>query len=129
MNRPSGRYRPRLERFRRSGERSHLLYYLPIFDAERQTRIGVLADLSAQGLLLVGHERYAIGQRLRLHIAGESGSELAGSVALSILAEVRWSAPDVNPAYVATGVRFVELDSELEQEIQTLIQRLGRMER
>lgn len=125
MSNQSGRYKPRLERFRRTGKRSHLLYYLPVFNAVSGERLGVLADISAGGLLIVGHQRQPIGQQLRLRIEGEQGSKLAGEVSLSVDAEVRWSAQDVNPSYVATGMRFLELDAETREHVEEILHRLG----
>lgn len=125
MSNQSGRYKPRLERFRRTGKRSHLLYYLPVFNAASGERIGVLADISAGGLLIVGHQSQPLGAHLRLRIEGEEGSKLAGEIGLTIDAEVRWSAQDVNPSYVATGMRFISLDEQTQQHLEEILHRLG----
>ncbi|MCG5547400.1 PilZ domain-containing protein [Halorhodospira halochloris] len=125
MSNQSGRYKPKLERFRRTGKRSHLLYYLPVFNAVSGERMGVLADLSLGGLLIVGHQRQAIGEQLRVRIEGEKGSRLAGEIGLTVDAEVRWSAQDVNPSYFATGMRFLNIDEQMQQHIEEILHRLG----
>lgn len=125
MSDQSGGYKPKLERFRRTGRRSHLLYYLPVFNALTGKRLGVLADISHGGLLIVGHQRQAIGEQLRLRIESEKGSKLAGEIGLTVDAEVRWSAKDVNPSYVATGVRFIELDEQTQEHLEEILHRLG----
>ncbi len=127
MSRAGGKggYRPQIERLKRHEKRSHLLYYLPIHDSGNGERLGVLGDLSRDGLLLVGPRPYQPGQRLHLRIQGEPGSELAGDIALEVTGEVRWSAPDANPAYTATGIRLLESDAETRRQLEELLERLG----
>ncbi|MBK1726650.1 PilZ domain-containing protein [Halorhodospira neutriphila] len=125
-NRPGGgEYKPRFTRFRRQSKRSSLLYYLPIQDADSGARLGLLADLSPGGLLMLGEQPHRTGERLRLRLEGPADSELTEGLALSVDAEVRWSAPDVNPAYHATGVRFLNVDEQAQARIEALLTRLG----
>ena len=114
-----------VQRWMRREHRSHLVYYLPIHDARTDDRLGVLADLSPEGLLLIGDRSYPAGTRLRLRIRGEAGSEIAGDVDITVTAESRWSAPDANPSYTATGMRFLEPDDATRSAIQDLRARLG----
>ncbi|ABM61731.1 PilZ domain-containing protein [Halorhodospira halophila] len=127
MNQSGGKtgYRPQIQRLRRGEKRSHLLYYLPVHDGNDGGRLGVLGDLSADGLLLIGNRAFTPGQRLQLQIRGEPGSEIAGDVRIDVTVEARWSAPDLNPAYTATGVRFVGLDEATRSAIEGLLHDLG----
>lgn len=120
-----GGYQPRFTRFRRQSKRSSLLYYLPIQDADSGARLGMLADLSPGGLLMLGEQPHSIGERLRLRLKGPADSELTEGLTLAVDAEVRWSAPDVNPAYHATGVRFLGVDEATRERIEALLIRLG----
>ncbi|GEM_PF-1007931 len=127
MNQRGGKtgYRPQIQRLRRGEKRSHLLYYLPVHDGNDGTRLGVLGDLSPEGLLLIGERAFTPGQRLQLQIRGEPGSEIAGDVRVDVTAEARWSGPDLNPSYTATGVRFVRMDEPTRRAIETLLHELG----
>ncbi|MBK5935930.1 MAG: PilZ domain-containing protein [Halorhodospira halophila] len=127
MNQRGGKtgYRPQIQRLRRGEKRSHLLYYLPVHDGNDGTRLGVLGDLSPDGLLLIGDRAFTPGQRLQLQIRGEPGSEIAGDVRIDVTAEARWSAPDVNPAYTATGFRLANPDERTRHAIETLLHDLG----
>ncbi len=120
-----GSYQPRIKRLQREEKRSHPLYYLAIFDALDGTQLGVLGDLSPKGLLLIGTRSFPSGQQLRLRIQGDPGSEITGDVDLILPAEARWSAPDANPAYTATGMRFLEQDPATRSTVQDLVHRLG----
>lgn len=121
-------YQPRIRRLRRQEKRTSLLYYLPIHDAADGTRLGVLGDLSREGLLLIGERSYPTGYRLQLQIRGDPGSELAGDVHVTLTAEVRWSAPDLNPNYTATGLHLHNPSAETRAALEQLLQRLGLLD-
>ncbi len=110
---------------RRAHKRSQLLYYLPVVDAGTGVRLGVLADLSLEGLLLVGEHRLEPGRRVKVQIYGDPTSELAGDVELILEGEVRWSGRDANPSRFAAGIHFLHPDASTHQAVRTVLQRLG----
>ncbi len=110
---------------RRTHRRAQLLYYLPVIDATTDVRLGVLADLSLEGLLLVGEHRLEPGRSLTVRIVGDPNSELAGDVDLTLDGEVRWSGRDVNPSRFAAGIRFLRPDAATHQAVRTVLRRLG----
>ena len=55
---------------KRKGKRTHLIDYLEILDDDTGSRLGHLADISDQGIMMVGREPIAVNKdfafRLRL---------------------------------------------------------------
>lgn len=110
---------------RRLKKRSQLLYYLPVIERRSGERLGVLGDLSPEGLLLVSERRMDPGHRYHVRVAPDNATELLGDVELNAEIEVRWATQDANPSLYIAGTQFHGLGPEEHEIIQILLQRLG----
>lgn len=110
---------------RRLTKRSQLLYYLPIHEARSGERLGVLGDLSPEGLLIVGERKWDPGHRFKVQVKPGNATELLGDVELNADIEIRWAAQDANPSLYLSGALFQNLSPEQEEVIQQMLHRLG----
>ncbi len=109
---------------RRGYRRSALVYYLKVHDADSGELLGHLADITPQGLRVVGHDLALVPhRRYRLRIEMPEQYRDAGDPVLE--ADCLWSGPDVNPDLHAAGLRFADLDPVRQQTVEDLIHLLG----
>ncbi len=108
---------------RRHLKRRHLLYYLRVFDRGSGEQLGSLADITAEGLMLVSTDSIPTGRdfRLRMHlppgITRDNGVEIdARSV---------WTRPDVNPEFHVTGFTLLSVTPGCVDAIEQLIDDYG----
>ena len=83
--------------------------HLRIYDQNSGALLGRIGDISEGGLLLYGSRVLDTGElyTLRVDFPADDGS----SQELSIKAKAMWSGPDLNPAFIATGLRFFDQDN------------------
>jgi len=110
-------------RERRGSPRSGLVYYLEVRDADSDALLGHLADLTPDGLRLVGTSlSLQPDHGYRLRIAAPEGT--TGTV-VTCTAVCRWTGPDVNPDLQAAGLVFTDITEEQRLAIRDLIRSLG----
>lgn len=91
----------------RVAERTHLMYYLRVFDTDSNTLFGHVIDLSSDGMLITSHQTLRPKQRYRLMI--EDVSVFDASTRAEVEAECRWAKEDPNAALTDGGFRFITL--------------------
>ncbi len=104
---------------KRRQKRRHLVYYLEVFDRKSGKPLGRLADLSAEGLLLLTEKELAPGKKLDLDVRVPQVPGLQ-SEKLHLKAVVRWSGHDKNPALRCAGCQFSRVSPEDEAVIDLL---------
>lgn len=83
--------------------------HLRVYDQQDGALLGRIGDISEGGLLLYGSRVLETGVLYTLRIDFPA-DESAGQE-LTIKAKAMWSGPDLNPAFIATGLRFFDLEN------------------
>lgn len=108
---------------KRKLERRHLLYYLRIWDANKDQLLGHLADVSTEGFMLVGEDKIPIEKEFQFEMRLPS---IAGDQeAISFTAVSCWSSNDVNQMFFDTGFKFTEISQANVKRISDLIADYG----
>lgn len=83
--------------------------HLRVYDQNSGALLGRIGDISEGGLLLYGSRVLDTGElyTLRIDFPADDGSVQE----LTIKAKAMWSGPDLNPAFIATGLRFFDQDN------------------
>lgn len=104
-------------------KRSHLLYYLRVYDREDNRLLGHLVDITTEGLMLLSEAPLETGRSysLRMEWPMESGEK--GEILLE--AESLWSRNDVNNDFYDTGFRLIASAPEQTRQIKRIILELG----
>ena len=92
---------------KRRTKRRHLIYYLRVFNRLNNELLGHLADITSEGLMIVGEHSVPVGQAYQLHMA--LPAEILGKETMDFDAVALWSRPDVDPAFYATGFQIHEI--------------------
>ena len=99
-----------IERDRRKRPRKNTPHYLVVVDAERDTPLGRLVDITSDGLMLVSEEAFPNKSPYRLRIT--LPRMVHDRTELIVEAESIWSKPDANPDFYRTGFRFLNLSGQ-----------------
>ncbi|MBI1905133.1 MAG: PilZ domain-containing protein [Rhodocyclales bacterium] len=83
--------------------------HLRVYDQQSGALLGRIGDISEGGLLLYGSRTLETGVLYTLRI--DFPSDEGASQELTIKAKAMWSGPDLNPAFIATGLRFFDLEN------------------
>lgn len=109
--------------YSRKSERRESLLYLPVTLAGDNAPLGRIADLSAEGILLISDKKLKVGNPLDVVIALPGGSLSSREEGWeSLKAEVipRWSRPDRNPRLTLWGCSL-QIDPSEEPLLDFLI--------
>lgn len=82
--------------------------HLRVYDHQDGTLLGRIGDLSEGGLLLYGSRTLKTGVLYTLKV--DFPTDEGGTRELTFKAKATWSGPDLNPAFIATGLRFHDLE-------------------
>lgn len=105
-------------------ERRHqLIFYLPVNDRNTGEQLGVLGDITSDGLLLIGREAIPAGSQLELEIVNNTSHELP--MPLPLRGYSVWTQADVNPDYKATGIELTANGTDTRAAIATLVDEIG----
>lgn len=91
-------------------ERSRLVHYLRVFDADTGVLLGHAADISRGGIKLVSFDKIEMKRNYLLKVV--LPKEVSGRSELIISAESSWSESDANADFTITGFKFRSLDDE-----------------
>jgi hypothetical protein len=108
---------------RRKLKRRHLIYYLRVSDLATNEVIGVLVDVTTEGLMLMSATQIPVGRDYRLEICWQESPK--HEVRIQCPARSLWCRPDVNPSYWDTGFTFNELSRDGYRAIRRMIEDLG----
>ena len=108
---------------RRKHARSHLVYYLMVFDARADELIGHLVDVAAEGVQLIGDEPTRKGTAFQLKIVFPT--KVGGSGELTLDAKIVWSRDDISPGYYHTGFQLLGIGPKDAEVIEHLMDELG----
>jgi len=108
---------------KRNLQRRHLLYYLRLWDTEKNMLLGHVADVSVNGLMLVGEMQIPLNNEYQLEMklpAAEGKAET-----LKFKAKSCWSSNDVNNLFFDTGFQFSEISDATVERVKDLIEEYG----
>ena len=100
--------------------RTHLLYYLRVFDRDNDTLFGHIVDLSKNGMLITSH--LPIENDRTYHLAVEDVSIMDKLGTINIDAQCRWSKPDQDVELVDAGFSIVNPSHRAKTLIQDYVQ-------
>lgn len=103
--------------------RHHLIFYLKVFDRVSQDQLGVLGDITSQGMMVMSREPIEPGRVFDIELRNHSG--LDDDVPVRCQARSLWCQTDTNPDYFAIGFQFDEVPPESAQAIRSLIREIG----
>lgn len=98
--------------------RSHLVFYLRVFDATGTKIVGHLVDISRRGMMLVCDTPFEKSQVLTLRM--KLPKEQAGRHELIVEGTCRWCRQDKNPDFYIAGFKFEAIPSDLVEHVRQL---------
>jgi PilZ domain-containing protein len=75
-----------------------------VFDQKTGNSIGHTADLNANGMMLVGKNKFSVGEKSRISIDVPNGN--AKKTRTSLAVQCRWCTPHLDTPFYNTGFRF-----------------------
>lgn len=108
----------------REYERSGLVSYLRVFDANTGLLLGHVADISVAGIQLVSHDPLEPNRKYTLKVI--LPREIMGRSELLFYAESRWTKPDANPDFIITGFSYPSLSDDQRDQIEAIHKEFGR---
>lgn len=104
----------------RRQERINLIYYLRVFDGESREIIGHLANVTPDGIMLIGEHPLTSGERHKL--AMDLPRHLGAAEQLEFTGEVIWSKPQEGTPFYNSGVRLVAVSSDQRKLLDQMMQ-------
>jgi hypothetical protein len=101
---------------RRNGRR--LAINEEVFDQKTGLSIGHTADLNAYGMMLVGANKFDLGEEVRITLLIPNGN--SEKIRTSLTAQCRWSEQHMNTPFFNSGFRFVYATNFDIEYIETL---------
>jgi hypothetical protein len=114
--------RPKVTEKRRL-KRSHLIYYLRVFNCHNDQVLGHLVDITTEGAMLIHDAAIPTGMHYQLRMM--LPAEIFGRDHLDFEAESLWSKRDVNPDFYDTGFRLLNVAARDAAVISRLIDEYG----
>ncbi|MCU7904648.1 MAG: PilZ domain-containing protein [Candidatus Thiodiazotropha sp. (ex Epidulcina cf. delphinae)] len=108
---------------RRTIKRRHLIYYLRVWEVDKNVPLGHVVDITTEGMMLISDKPIPMGEALSLEIRLP---DTEGALTpLSFRAVCRWSDKDINTAFYDSGLAFVEKTPEKIENLQQMIEEYG----
>jgi hypothetical protein len=104
-------------------KRSHLIYYLRVFNRVNDQILGHLVDITPEGAMLIHDSAIPTGAHFQLRMM--LPAEIFGRDHLDFDAESLWSKRDVNPDFYDTGFRLLNVETKDTVVISRLIDEYG----
>ena len=104
-------------------KRSHLIYYLRVFNQVTNETIGHLVDITPEGAMLISENPIPANTRYQLRM--QLPAEIFGRQYLDFEAESLWSKRDINPDFHDTGFRLLNVEVKDTAIISRLIDEYG----
>lgn len=104
---------------KRQADRSHLVYYLRVFDGTSRKILGHLVDISEKGILLICGNTVAVNTTYRLRMC--LPNQMKDRTEINFSATSRWCKDDVSPDFYLVGFQLDDLEPVTKSLIVTLI--------
>jgi hypothetical protein len=108
----------------RAVKRRTLIFYLEVWDHIENRLAGRIGDLTEKGMMLLSDTEMTpeTTHAFNIRIPAELGLAFEE---IPVVASVQWVRPDKNPSVICIGCKFADLPSEISEQIQWLIDRMG----
>ncbi len=103
----------------RHAERRETLAYWPAQEEQTGETVGLVTNLSEEGINIHSQHAFEHGQRLNLRVAIDPN--LSGLHFLHLHAENAWCQPSAMPGYFQAGFKLVNLSPDMREGILKLI--------
>ncbi len=100
-------------------ERTRLIYYLRVFDAEKGECLGYLADINTRGLMIIGEKCLPADSRYMLRM--DLPKNLADDKHVSFRARIMWCRKEAGTEYHAAGFSIESMDEDVLETIRSLM--------
>jgi c-di-GMP-binding flagellar brake protein YcgR len=108
---------------RRAIKRRHLIYYLRVWQIDKNAAIGHVVDINTEGMMLISEQPVNTGEEMNLELRlPDSEGELKP---MAFRAICRWCDKDVNSAFYDSGFEFVEKSAQAVEALQKMIEAYG----
>ena len=104
-------------------KRSHLIYYLRVFDRSTNETLGHLVDITPEGAMLISENPIPVNTHFQLRM--QLPAEIFGRTHLDFEAESLWSKRDINPDFHDAGFRLINVEVKDTAIIARLIDEYG----
>ncbi len=104
-------------------KRSHLIYYLRVFDRSNNETLGHLVDITPEGAMLISENPIPVNTQYQLRM--QLPAEIFGRAYLDFDAESLWSKRDINPDFHDAGFRLMNVSVKDTAIISRLIDDYG----
>ena len=104
-------------------KRSHLIYYLRVFNQANNQILGHLVDITHEGAMLISESPIPTGEHFQLRMM--LPAEIFGREHMDFEAESLWSKRDINPDFYDTGFRLLNVEVKDTAIIARLIDEYG----
>lgn len=111
------------EKDRRKFKRAHLIYYLRVFDRDRELLVGHLVDITGEGLMLVSEAPIPVGEQFNLRMMLPAAIFTENQ--LDFKAESLWCTNDINPEFYDAGFRLLDVSDNDKALIARLVEEYG----
>jgi hypothetical protein len=108
---------------KRRVKRSHLIYYLRVFNQVNNETLGHLVDITPEGAMLISENPIPVDTHFQLRMM--LPAEILGRTHLDFEAESLWSKRDLNPDFHDTGLRLLNVKVRDTAIISRLIDEYG----
>jgi hypothetical protein len=112
-----------MRREKRKKKRTHLIDYLEIIDSESGSVIGHLADISPQGIMMVGQEPIEVNKDFSFRL--QLPATFTDPNMIDFKAHSLWCKKDVNPEFYVSGFNFSEISADEIKILTDLINSYG----
>ena len=103
----------------RHAERRETLAFWPARDEQSGEAVGLVTDLSEEGVCIHSHARFEAGQRLNLRVAVDP--KITGASAIHLHIENAWCHPSGMTGCFHSGFKLINLSFEARDGIQKLV--------
>jgi len=104
---------------KRKETRKHLIYYLKVFDADKNELIGNLVDITVNGMMLISEEPIELTKVFNLKII--LPRKIQGKEEFLVEAKSMWSKNDINPVLYDSGLQFSKLNNQEKDIVEDLL--------
>ena len=104
---------------KREADRSHLVYYLRVFDGTSRKILGHLVDISEKGILLICGNPVLVDKTYRLRMS--LPNQMKDQAEINFSATSRWCKDDVSPDFYLVGFQINDLEPVTKNLIISLI--------
>jgi|GEM_PF-2302395 len=110
----------------RRKDRIRLIYHLRVFDTRTGKPLGVLVDLTPEGMMLMADQQLPTGYSSTLHM--DLPANVMDGGRLSFQGEVVWCREDAEDGFYSLGIAMRELSDSSISVVRELIDRFHRPE-